>query len=137
DEELVRRMLTLPARVVAQMPIIPSDSLDAITARRRAEITEEIANRNLSYVQAETEKLDAWADDLKAGLEREIKELDRKIREARKSAKAAVTLEEKLSGQKAIKALESQRIQKRRSLFDAHDQIEAQREALIASIEGK
>ena len=36
-----------------------------------------------------------------------------------------------------IKALEAQRNQKRRSLFDAHDQVDAQREELIAAIEGK
>ncbi|MGB5012347.1 MAG: hypothetical protein WBO88_19120, partial [Candidatus Dechloromonas phosphoritropha] len=45
--------------------------------------------------------------------------------------------EEKLAGQKQIKALEFQRNQKRRSLFDAQDQVDKQREELIAVIEGK
>jgi hypothetical protein len=49
----------------------------------------------------------------------------------------ALTLEEKLAGQRLIKTLEGQRNQKRRSLFDAHDEVDAQRETLIASIEGK
>ncbi|EGQ60570.1 helicase, SNF2 family, putative, partial [Acidithiobacillus sp. GGI-221] len=49
----------------------------------------------------------------------------------------ALTLEEKLAGQKQIKALEAQRNQKRRSLFDAQDQVDRQREELIAQIEGK
>ena len=31
----------------------------------------------------EAMKLDGWADDLKVGLERELKELDRQIKEAR------------------------------------------------------
>jgi hypothetical protein len=39
------------------------------------------------------------------GLEREIKEIDRQIREARRAATAALTLEEKLAGQKQIKPL--------------------------------
>ncbi|MFO7688099.1 MAG: hypothetical protein R6V60_18630 [Desulfobacterales bacterium] len=47
------------------------------------------------------------------------------------------TLEEKLAGQKQIKALEAQRNQKRRSLFDAQDEVDRQREKLIATIEGK
>jgi hypothetical protein len=63
--------------------------------------------------------------------------MDRGIKDARRSAMAALTLEEKLAGQKHIKALESQRSQKRRSLFDAQDEIDRRREQLIAEIEGK
>ena len=48
-----------------------------------------------------------------------------------------MTLEEKLAGQKQIKSLEAFRNQKRRSLFDAQDQIDKQRAELIAQIEGK
>ena len=70
-------------------------------------------------------------------LERELKEIDRYIKEAKRAATAAVTLEEKLAGQKQIKALEAQRNQKRRSLFDAQDDVDRQREQLIAQIEGK
>ena len=74
---------------------------------------------------------------MKLGLEREIKELDSQIRDARRAATTALTLEEKLAGQKQIKALETQRNQRRRSLFDAQDQIDRQREDLIGNIEGK
>ena len=74
---------------------------------------------------------------MKVGLEWEIKELDRKIKEARRAATAALTLEEKLAGQKQVKALESQRNAKRRALFDAQDDIDRHREQLIAEIEGK
>lgn len=49
----------------------------------------------------------------------------------------ALTLESKLAGQKQIKALESQRSQKRRALFEAQDQVDRQREELIANIEAK
>jgi len=46
-------------------------------------------------------------------------------------------LEEKLIGQKQIKDLEAQRNQKRRSLFDAQDDVDRQRETLIEKIEGE
>ena len=71
------------------------------------------------------------------GLEREIKEFDRQIKEARRAATTALTLEEKLAGQKQIKSLEAQRNLKRRTLFDAQDQVDQQREELIVAIEGK
>ena len=48
-----------------------------------------------------------------------------------------MTLEDKLAGQKRIKALETHRNDKRRTLFDAQDQVDKQREELIAKIEGK
>ena len=56
-------------------------------------------------------------------------------KEARRAATSALTLEDKLAGQKQIKALELQRNQKRRTLFDAQDQVDKQREELIAQIE--
>ena len=84
--------------------------------------------------EAEAEKLDCWADDLKVGLEQEIKDLDRQIKEARRTTTAALTLEDKLAGQKQVKALEQQRSAKRRALFDAQDEIDRQRERLIAEI---
>lgn len=63
--------------------------------------------------------------------------MDRQIKEARRAATTALTLEEKLAGQKQIKALESQRNEKRRSLFEAQDKVDLQREELIFNIEGK
>jgi hypothetical protein len=111
--------------------------LDALIEERQAAIHRGISERNARFFEAEAEKLDGWADDLKLGLEREIKELDRQIKEARRMATTALTLEEKLAGQKRIKALESQRNEKRRSLFDAQDEVERQRDQLIAGIEAK
>ena len=81
--------------------------------------------------------MDNWADDLKVMLEREIKEMDRQIKEAKRSASAAVDLQAKLEGQKQVKALERVRSVKRRSLFDAQDDVDRQRDELIAQIEAQ
>ena len=89
-----------------------------------------ISERNARSSRLEAVKLDGWADDLKVGLEREIKELDRQIKEARRAATAALTLEEKLAGQKAVKALEAERSAKRRALFDEQDRVDARRAEL-------
>jgi adenine-specific DNA-methyltransferase len=105
--------------------------------QRQATLQRGISERNARYFEAEADKLDGWADDLKLGLEREIKELDRQIKEARRLATTALTLEEKLAGQKQIKTLESQRNAKRRTLFDAQDEVDRQRDSLIADIEGR
>ena len=111
--------------------------LESLTTARQEAIQRTISERNAGFFEIEAEKLEGWAEDLKLGLEREIKELDRQIKEARRAAMIAPTLESKLAGQKQIKALESQRSQKRRALFEAQDEIDRKREALISAIEGK
>ncbi|MBX9917978.1 MAG: DEAD/DEAH box helicase [Nitrosomonas sp.] len=138
DEEIAARLLTLPGNVVNQVqPVLEITSLEAQNQKRQLEIQRNISERNARFFEAEADKLDGWADDLKVGLEREIKEIDRQIKEARRTAVTALTLEEKLSGQKLIKSLEAHRNLKRRSLFDAQDQVDKQREELISVIEGK
>jgi ERCC4-related helicase len=138
DQEQTRRLLSLPAVVKRPVLDLPApESLGQITTKRQTELQQIIAKRNAQYYEAEAEKLDGWADDLKVGLEREIKDLDRLIKEARRAAATALTLEEKLAAQKQIKAVEAQRNDKRRSLFAAQDAIDQQREDLIGKIERK
>lgn len=76
-----------------------------------------------------------WAFD--SGLEREIKDLDRQIREARKTSALAALLKDKLEAQKTLKSLDGERNRKRRELFDAQDAIDGQRDELIKRIEGQ
>jgi ERCC4-related helicase len=138
DEEQARRLLTLPATVRGPALNLPAaEALPLFTAKRQSELQRHISQRNTRFYEIEAEKLDAWADDLKVGLEREIKELDRQIRESRRVATGASTMEEKLAGQKQVRALESQRSQRRRSLFEAQDQVDKQRDEFISVIEGK
>ena len=112
-------------------------TIDARLRHRQTEIERHISDRNSRFFEAEAEKLDGWAEDLKLGLEREIKDLDRQIREAKRAATAAATLEAKLAGQKQVKTLEAQRNQRRKSLFEAQDDIDRRRGELIAEMEKK
>lgn len=138
DQEQARRLLGLPATFKGPVLDLPAPAvLGEIASARQQQIQQIIAKRNAHYYEAEAQKLDGWADDLKVGLEREIKEMDRFIKEARRAAATALTLEEKLASQKQIKTVEAQRNDKRRSLFDAQDVIDQQREDLIGKIEGK
>ncbi len=137
DEDTARRLLSLPGNHLRDLTEPTPLSLDGIAQKEQARINRDISERNAEFFEAEATKLDNWADDLKVGLEREIKEIDRQIKEARRAASAALTLEEKLAGQKQIKALESHRKERRRNLFDAQDEIDDNRERLIEKIEEK
>jgi superfamily II DNA/RNA helicase len=104
---------------------------------RKAQLLREINQRNLGYFEQEVQKLDAWADDLKLGLEQEIKEIDREIKEVRRTAATSPTLEEKLLWQKKQRELEAKRSKLRRELFARQDEVEAQRSDLISELEAK
>ena len=115
---------------------IPEEVKNEIS-RQKSLIIGNIEQRNLVLFTQESDKLDAWADDLKVGLEREIKELDRAIREARTKSKGAATLAEKLEYQKEQRNLEANRDKKRKELFERQDEIQQRRDSLIDELESQ
>jgi len=138
DEEIARKLLSLPGHA-GNNPIVPPDPqlLDTLSQKRRETIQGDISKRNGALFEAEAMKLDGWAEDLKLGLEREIKEIDRQIREIRRTTNMVQTLEEKVAGHKKIKVLESIRSQKRKTLFEAQDAVDQRRQEMIDNIEKK
>lgn len=111
-------------------PILRADLIE-----RKKRLSESINRRNLGYFEQEVQKLDAWADDLKVGLEQEIKEIDRQIKEVRRTAATASTLDEKLHWQKQQRELEQKRNKLRRELFERQDEVEEKRNELIGELE--
>lgn len=155
DQDITERLLAMPGYAVALPRLHPAQaailnaeqldfaaanvsvpvSLEAEIGRQKSRILSNLETRNLSFFSQETEKLDSWADDLKVGLEREIKELDRQIKEARARSKGAATLSEKLAVQKEQRDLEGNRDRKRRELFQRQDEIQSRRDTLIDELE--
>ncbi|MFN3651644.1 MAG: SNF2-related protein [Armatimonadota bacterium] len=119
----------------------PSAEVEAALQRRLAELETraltEIQQRNSRFFDEEIEKLDRWADDLKHGLEVELKEVDAEIRQARKDAKLAPDLEGKLALHRTIRDLEARRAKKRRELYEAQDEIDGRKEELISGVEAR
>ncbi|MEW5787294.1 MAG: SNF2-related protein [Pseudomonadota bacterium] len=140
-EDDPEKLLRLPAVSLPSPPGrraggegIPLELHADIEARKNV-LLREINQRNLGYFEQEVQKLDAWADDLKLGLEQEIKEIDREIKEVRRTAATSPTLEEKLSWQKNQRELEGKRSKLRRELFARQDEVEAQHNDLISQLE--
>ena len=111
--------------------------LGEITDRTKKAIQEEIAAKAGRFFDDEAQKLDHWAEDLRSGLEREIRELDQQIRNANRAKTSAKSLETKLEFLKQIKTLENERKEKRRTIYEAQDEIDQRRDALIAEIESR
>lgn len=70
-------------------------------------------------------------------MSRQKNEIDREIKDVRRSAATSPTLEEKLSWQKRQRELEGKRSKLRRELFARQDEIEAQRNDLISQLEAQ
>jgi ERCC4-related helicase len=142
-DDVPEKLLRLPAlqETSAAVPEslfdVAQQSVDASLQARQNEFLQDVNRRNLGHFEKEVEKLDAWADDLKLGLEQEIKGVDLEIKELRRTAAIAATLEDKLIHQKHQRTLEAKRTQLRRELFTRQDEIEAQRNELIEGLEGQ
>lgn len=129
DDELCRKLLSLPAQIIkAQVGSLPESALTTQREVIVAKCVSDVDQRNAQLFDEEVSKLDRWADDLKLGLEADIKELDKAIREARRMATLAVALTEKLAAQREVKNLESKRNKKRRELFEAQDAVDSRRD---------
>ena len=137
-EEDAEKLLRLPAQVLDDdLFMTPPSGLDIELVRLENQHIVAVNTRNLGYFDTEVQKLDAWADDLKVGLENEVKELDRDIKDVRRTATVAATLEEKLHWQKRQRELEDKRNQLRRKIFDRQDEIDGQRNKLIDALESR
>ena len=115
-EDDLEKLLRLPA-TVQDINLYNNGevTLQADLEARKTALLRDINQRNLGYFEHEVQKLDVWADDLKLGLEQEIKVIDREIKEVRRTAATSSVLEEKLSWQKRQRGLESKRSSLRRS----------------------
>ena len=139
-EDDPEKLLKIPARSsddytapTARQNAALHDDLD----RRRAALLAALKQQDLAHIDQEAQKLDDWADDLKQNLEQAIKDTDREIKEVRRTAASAVTLDEKLHWQKKKQELENKRRRQRRELFDRQDEIDAERDRQIAQLQAQ
>ncbi len=139
DAETLERLMLVDA--TAAPWAAPSPAVEQLLtdqyAQLRGGLLERLEARNRRFFEDEMEKLERWADDLKAGVEQEIKDLDQEIRAAKRDARLQASLDAKVAAQRRIKELESQRNAKRRALFEAQDEIESRKENLLAEIEAR
>lgn len=133
SQEVCEKLFQLPANLIELNH--DADNLESIREGHQKGCLEEVETRVSQLYDQEVEKLDGWSEDLKIGLERQLKELEKEIKDARKTSHLSKSLTEKLDNQKRIKALENQRSAKRRSLYSEQDRIEERREELISRLE--
>jgi len=131
-----RRMFDLPGflgEACEASDSVVNGLVDALAAQRAA-LLEDVNSRNANWFTIEMDKLDRWAEDRRSALKSELEEFDQAFRDAKKAARLAPTLPEKLERQRAARSIESKREEAWRSYDEASRQIERQKDALLDEI---
>jgi len=135
DQEACVRLFTLQASTHDLQGEQPPDRLTT-TAERQVQATLSRAlDENDQYFQREREKLESWADDQILASEQALIDTKTRIRDNKRRARIAETVEEQKQLQEALKKLERQQRRQRQEIFDVEDEIEAKRDQLIEALE--
>ncbi|MDR3146811.1 MAG: DEAD/DEAH box helicase family protein, partial [Treponema sp.] len=89
DDETIKRLFTLDGTVVRESSAVADAGISALLDQKERAVIAKVSQRNADYFENEADKLDGWAEDLKLGLEREIKDIDKQIKETRRLSVAA------------------------------------------------
>ncbi len=138
DDDLLNRMLELPGEIIGEY-INDTTALSDICNSRIEAQKQVIENANKQYYLDECEKLDAYSEDLKDGLERDIKEMRKTITEKKKIFKTSTDkpLSEIIAMKDEINKLEAKRKEMQRDLYVQQDAIDEENERLQEEIRQK
>ncbi|MBT5017098.1 DEAD/DEAH box helicase [Candidatus Peregrinibacteria bacterium] len=100
-------------------------------------VSGQIAERNSEFFDAEVDKLDGWAEDLKKSLEIELKRMDIDLKAMKTSAKKVLDLGKKVKLQREIKGLEKKRNEMRQKLYHSQDEVDNKKEDLLERVEAQ
>lgn len=90
--------------------------------------------KNGEWFDIEMDKLDRWAEDRRTSLKADLEELDQSIKDAKKSARLAPNLPEKLEIQRTLRGLETKRDEAWRAYDSASRDVDKQKDALLDEI---
>lgn len=138
DEDTINSMLELPASIVNDS-VQETKDLQEIRQQRLELQRQRVEESNKKYYLEECDKLDAYSEDLKEGLQRELKDLKKAIAEKKKVFRASTTLplSEMLTMKDEINKLELKRKKMQREIYDREDEIDAEKERLQDEIRQK
>ena len=136
--EQCQRLFTLEgesAETSTDAAKIAQGSLEGTLAKHRGNILESLSAKNATYFEAELDKLDRWGEDQRATLKLELKELEDRIKELKRTARTAANLYSKLKLERERKQLDAKRDEAWKDYELAARQIEAKKDALMDEVE--
>ena len=138
DESYCKRLMLIPAEMKSFVAI--DDKIKNLQQPQETQIQEYleiIRNSNEGFFIEEQDKLDRWAEDSKETINQELKALEKEIKDAKKTARAMKTLDEKTVAQRHVKKLEKDHDKKMNEYFETRKQVDEKSSELLDAIEAK
>lgn len=136
DQEFCEKLMSIPAQKTPHKATnSPPALLQANNERAVKAWLSRAFEANQRLFHEERDKLDRWADDKLLAAELALKNTKDRLRQRKRDARNAPTLQEQEGIQREIAELERLQRQQRREIFNVEDQIIEQRDALIDSLQ--
>jgi superfamily II DNA/RNA helicase len=137
DPKAAMRLFELPARKKGAADLQLPETVKQTVEAERKTILDDMAARQSQWFDDEMDKLDNWADDRRAGLKADLKELDDEIKALKKEIRQTGNLPDKLALQRKARELEAKRDEAWRAYDAAAKEIEVQKDGLLDQVEAR
>jgi superfamily II DNA or RNA helicase len=136
DPEQCRRLFDLSATVggACSIKASPKAAVDASFSHAKQLVADEAGRRNGAWFEGEIDKLDRWADDLRATLKADLTDAEDAVKGAKRAARTAQTLPEKLALQREVHKHEAKRDETWREYDRAGREVDARKDALLDDV---
>lgn len=137
DQKTAMRLFDLPARTAGEAELAAPDAVRKAIESRRKAILDDLAQRQSHWFDEEMDKLDNWAEDKRAGLKADLKDLDEQVKVLKKEIRQTGNLPDKLALQRKVRTLEQKRDTAWREYDAAAKDIEVQKDTLLDQVEAR
>jgi ERCC4-related helicase len=134
--DTIERLMAVPALDLGPATAVPEQELAVVEAERRQEILDLAERQNEVWLDAENEKLDAYADDLERSFETEVKTIEVDIKAAKRELRGSNRpMNEKLTEKRRISAMEAKRDAMKADYFERRSAIRVEVEEMLDRIQ--
>jgi superfamily II DNA or RNA helicase len=138
DDATADRLFCVPAEVCTEIAMPPPmEILKRVETAARKRRLDEAEQSNAEFLIKETDKLDAYAEDLQKAADSEIKSLEDEIKAKKKEMRstAGLSVAERVEMQRGIKKLEAQRDDRMMAKFERKRALDREHEDILDSVQ--
>jgi len=134
--DTIERLMAVPATIADADGPVPEQDLATIETRRRQELFDQAEQQNAAWLDDESEKLDAYAEDLEKSFETELKGVEAEIKAAKKALRgSSLPMAEKLAEKRRVSVMEGRRDKLKSDFFERRAAIRVEVESMLDRIQ--
>jgi hypothetical protein len=134
--DTIERLMAVPATIADADGPVPEQDLATIETRRRQELFDQAEQQNAAWLDDESEKLDAYAEDLEKSFETELKGVEAEIKAAKKALRgSSLPMAEKLAEKRRVSVMEGRRDKLKSDFFERRAAFRVEVESMLDRIQ--